>query len=255
MFNADWKRQKGMWAMFVRCRLTDRRDPLLAVQTGEFDRWREIQHDRVGTCITKTQAHTELCSSLQKLQCLSVCVCWQRQTVMLLPAAQPPEGKRQTLHPIYSNTARYRIDTLSTTTPLLALARSCNWVYECSFASVCLKYWLGTCVYSWACMCLCISMITLECTLQNSFFYLHVNRTGPQRMSTHHITNPTQQKKQRNYIFLSFSGSSGDFFSSFFLPDISPVSHISSHCFAPICINTAAVYSTVVQQPFLNAIS
>lgn len=98
-------------SMFVRCGLTDRRDPLFVAQAGEPDssdikksNTTEWGHAR----ITKTQAHTHNPAAVCKNFSVSACVCWQRQTVMLLPAAQPLEGKSQTLHPIYSNTARHQ---------------------------------------------------------------------------------------------------------------------------------------------------
>lgn len=58
-----------------------------------------------------------------------------------------------------------------------------------------------------------VCLWSLSSVVSGIGFYLHVNRTGPQRMSTHHIADPTQKK---NFIFLSFSGS--------FFPS-------SSHCF------------------------
>ena len=90
--------------MFVRCRLTDRRDPLFSVQTGEADSLNKTKSDTtewghawLHSCTTKTQAHTNVTlqqsakTSVPHCVCVCVCVCarvcWQRQTVMLLPAA------------------------------------------------------------------------------------------------------------------------------------------------------------------------
>lgn len=56
---------------------------------------------------------------------------------MFLPAAHSLEGKRQTLHPIYSNTARYQ-DSLSTTTPLLALAMVVSGFKSAKLINVCI---------------------------------------------------------------------------------------------------------------------
>lgn len=137
--------------MFVRCRLTDQTGGILCLVFRQVNLTAQIkrnptQTDRVRTCVSahkkheRTHKHITLQQSAKTSVPQYVCVCarWQRQTVMLLPAAQPPEGKRQTLHPIYRNTARYR-KTLRTTTPLLALARSCNWVYECVFVYDCMQ--------------------------------------------------------------------------------------------------------------------
>lgn len=92
--------------------LTDRRTWVWQLRLNE------IQQDRpghTGDCtrggggVLQKNAHTHI--TLQPSAKTSVprcvCVCWQRQTVILLPAAQPLEGKRQTLRPIYSNTARH----------------------------------------------------------------------------------------------------------------------------------------------------
>lgn len=108
-----------MWA--------DRQEGSSVSQTGELDSSDRKKSDKTEwghAGLTKTgrlkRTHTTLQQSAKTLV-YSVCVCWQRQTVMLLPAAQPLEGRRQTLHSIYSNAARHK-KALYTATPLLVPA-------------------------------------------------------------------------------------------------------------------------------------
>ena len=124
----DWvvlKTNEDM-SVSVRCSVTDRRDHLLCLrqvnltvqinptrQSGDEHDCanRHILQNHKHTCVhTRACIHTLTHTALQQSAKTSVplCVCWQRQTVMLLPAAQPLEGKRQTLLPIYSNTTRHQ---------------------------------------------------------------------------------------------------------------------------------------------------
>lgn len=55
------------------------------------------------------------------------------------------------------------------------------------------------CVHN-ICMSVFVSLRSLSSVVSRIVFYLHVNRTGTRRMSTHHITNPTQKKKKKHFI-------------------------------------------------------
>lgn len=136
-----------------------------------------------------------------------MCVCWQRQTVMLLPAAQPPEEKKR-LSILFIVTLQ---DTerlsLHSNTPAHA-CKSWKWVWEWVLISrTAWKTDSDAHIVFWRIylhLSLCVSDQSQVQSLA-LVFYLRVNRTGPQRMSTHHITNPAQ--KNNNSVFVSSSGS------------------------------------------------
>ena len=111
-------------------------------------------------------------------------------------------------------------------------------------------------MYSWArlcqkhlhgCICVCVGD-DAENVVSRIGFYLHVNRTGPRRTSTHHIANPAQKKKKKRNSIFPFASLAleGSLFIYLFISKRSLLFLTSSYCFAPICINTAAVYCTTV---------
>lgn len=178
-------------------------------------RYRNTRHDRVGTRTYITKSHT----ALQKLQRLSVFVCVCAEADSDAPSCSTVSWrKKDRLSILFIVTQQ---DTkrlfLHSNTPAGA-CRSCKRVSERVFVSACSSeacafFDTSVSTTSIHVICLCVSITTHECIVSGLGFYLRVNRTGPQRMSTHHIANPTQRRKQ---FYLSFP--LRFFFSSFCLP-------------------------------------
>lgn len=109
-----------------------------------------------------TSTHTHNPATVCKNLSASVFMCWQRQAVRCLPAAQPPEGKRQTLYPIYRNTARHQKDSLSPQqhpcwSIQVALRVGVSMIQKLLLS-------LNVCIHNIH-ICLCVSMIPLKCSL------------------------------------------------------------------------------------------
>lgn len=117
--------------------------PRFSAQTGEPDSSDKAKSEATewghawlrswgeGTRYPNTNAQKPHVTLQQSAKSSCVCVCWQRQTEMLLPAAQPPEGSRQTLTPLpflFIATRQDTKKTLSTTNPPAGASKSWKWV-------------------------------------------------------------------------------------------------------------------------------
>lgn len=221
--------------MFVRCRLSDRRDLLFSVQTGELDSTDKNKSNKTGgghpwlhsqAHVIKTQAHirTQIRSSLQKLQRLSMCVCWQRQWCSFLQHSLLKEKDRLSILLIATQQDTKRLSLSPQQLPSLAPARVIS-----RFKSVCCSVaLLEMCVWGGGSSCICPQHLHV-CLCVSA-----ITRTGG-RPPTTSLILPRRSK--------------GDIL--FFIPSqvlvflLLPFL-ISTHCFAPICLNTAAVYSTLL---------
>lgn len=189
--------------LYGRRGLTDWRDSLFVAQTGEPD-----SSDKSNTTQWE-HAHTKFCSSLHKL--LYVCVLAEADSdVPLCSAASWRRSKRrkkkkkdETFHPIYSNTARHRKALTST----CRCRQDLEVGVECGGGVCphdCLQNW-SRCTFSLLAYFSTSVSVCVQVSSLALVFYLHVNRTRPQRMSTHNIANPAL--KNNHFVFVSSSGS------------------------------------------------
>lgn len=194
----------GHERLFIRRGLTDWRDSLFVAQTGEPDSSDKSNMTEWG------HALAEFCSSLHKLLCVCIGRGRQRRSPLqhrLLKKKQKKKKDDETFHPIYSNAARHR----------KALTLSCRCLQDLEVGVECGGVCLHDCLqnrsrctfsllaYSSTSVSVCVWVLS-----QVLVFYLHVNRTCPERMSTRNISNPALKNDQ--CVFVS---SSDCFFSSY----------------------------------------
>jgi len=138
-----------------------------------------------GTYYKNTSTHRQLCCSLQKLQCLSVCVCmlaaadsdapscstasWRKKTsILFIVTRQDTKTLSPQQHPCWRLQELYVFLKVCVS----MTAHKTDYEHVCISACVCPH---NLCLSAFVCVWLLLNAVS------RTGFYLHVNRTGPQR--------------------------------------------------------------------------